>query len=85
MLRGDHAPILIMMHSNHPKTNTLFRFENWWVMEHDFNDVAKQSWNKSSSRPFHQKTKYLSYDLKKWRKAKPNLTSQLNSIESLIL
>jgi hypothetical protein len=85
MLRGDHAPILTMMHSNRPKTNKLFHFENWWIMEQDFTNVAKQSWDKSSSRPFHQKTKYLSYDLKKWRKAKPNLSSQLSSIESLIL
>jgi hypothetical protein len=74
-----------MLYSNRPKTNKPFGFENWWIMEHDFMDVAKQSWDKSNSRPFHHKTKYLSYDLKKWRKAKPNLSTQLTSIENLIL
>jgi hypothetical protein len=54
-------------------------------MEQDFHDEAKQSWDKLNSQPFHHKTKYLSYNLKKWRKAKPNLSSQLSSIESLIL
>ena len=74
-----------MMSSNCPKTNSPFRFENWWLMEQDFNDVAKQSWAKSSSHPFHLKTKYLVYDLKKWRKGKPNITSQLSTIENLLL
>jgi len=85
MVQGDHAPILTMMHSTRPKTNPLFRFENWWLLEQDFNEVAKQSWEKSSRRPFHLKTKYLAYDLKKWRKAKPNISTQLGTIEDLLL
>jgi len=40
---------------------------------------------KSSNRTFHQKTKYLAADLKKWRKTKPSLSKQLGDIESLLL
>ena len=50
-------------------------------MEQDFQDIAKASWSKSHSRTFHQKTAYLAQDLKKWRKKKPKLTDQLDSIE----
>ena len=85
MLQGDHAPILTMMYSMRPQTNRFFRFENWWILEQEFSEVAKQSWEKSTSRPFHLKTKYLAYDLKKWRKAKPNIPTQLSTIEDLLL
>jgi len=85
MLRGDHAPILTILDSNHPRTNVVFRFENWWLMEQDYVDVAKTSWLKSSNRTFHQKTKYLAADVKKWRKTKPSIFKQLGDIESLHL
>jgi endonuclease/exonuclease/phosphatase family metal-dependent hydrolase len=48
MLRSDHAPILTMLHSNRARTNKPFCFENWWLMEQDFQEVAKQSWQRSA-------------------------------------
>lgn len=54
-------------------------------MEEDFQKEAITVWEKSSSRPFHLKTKFLSSDLQKWRKKKPNLNSQLQAIEDSIL
>jgi hypothetical protein len=53
MLRGDHTPILTMLDSNHPRTNVVFHFANWWLMEQDYADVAKTSWMKFSNRTFH--------------------------------
>jgi len=55
MIHSDHSPILTILHSSHRRTNKPFRFENWWIMEQDFQDIAKASWSKSHSRTFHQK------------------------------
>ena len=48
-----------------------FKFENWWHLEKDYNVTAKQSWLKSSNRPFHLKTHCLAQDHTKWCKTKP--------------
>jgi len=85
MRRSDHAPILTMLDSTRHHNNKIFRFKNWWLMEQDYMQVAKESWMKSYNRPFHQKTKYLATDLRKWRMAKPNLSTQINIIESQML
>lgn len=84
MIHSDHSPILTILHSSHRKTNKPFRFENWWIMEQEFADIVKSSWTKSNLRPFHEKTKYLAHDLRKWRKKKPKLTDQLATIEEQI-
>ena len=65
MLRSDHAPILALLDSRRRNIVKPFRFENWWLLEEDYDATAKESWAKSASRPFHQKTKYLANDLKK--------------------
>jgi hypothetical protein len=41
-----------------------FRFENWWLLEEDYESTAKNSWNKSANRPFHHKTNYVAFGLK---------------------
>jgi hypothetical protein len=46
-------------------------------MEHDYEGVAKSSWDHLAHKPFHQKAKYLAPDLKKWRRTKPKLSNQL--------
>jgi hypothetical protein len=81
MVRSDHALILVVLDTNRNKTKKKFRFENWWLLEQDFQQVAKESWQKSHSCTFHQKTKFLATNLKIWRKTKPKLTDQLETIE----
>jgi hypothetical protein len=54
-------------------------------MEQDYNTVAQQSWNRSASRTFAHKTKYLAADLRKWRKTKPKLSDQLAVVEDQLL
>jgi hypothetical protein len=71
MMYNDHAPILAVLNSQRVRTKKPFRFENWWLMEHDYNEVAQQSWMRSSAHSFSQKTSYLASDLRKWRKQKP--------------
>lgn len=85
MLRSNHAPILILLHSTRRQTNKPFHFENWWLMEQEYEQVAKTSWQRSTARPFHQKTKFLAQDLKRWHRTKPKLSDRLASIEEQIL
>lgn len=85
MLQSDHTPILALLDSNRTNTAKPFRFENWWLMEQDYEEIAMASWHKSLSRPFHQKTKYLAADLKKWRRNKPKLSDQLAEVEDQLL
>lgn len=55
MMKSDHAPILALLESSRPKIKKPFRFENWWLLENDFQKIAKQRWRKSNFRPFHKK------------------------------
>lgn len=43
MLHSDHAPILTLLESNRRPTNKPFHFENWWLLEQDYEETAKQS------------------------------------------
>jgi hypothetical protein len=67
MMYSDHAPILLLSISNRQRPKKPFRFENWWLMEQDFQDVAQTSWNRLATRSFSHKTRFLAADLKKWR------------------
>lgn len=71
MIYSDHAPILAVLNSQCTRINKRFRFENWWLMDTDYNDIAMQSWQHSFNRDFSQKTKFLAADLRKWRKRNP--------------
>jgi len=85
MMYSGHAPILVVLNSLRPRANKPFRFENWWLMKQEYHVIAKQSWIKSSSRSFTQKTRYLTYDLGKWRRAKPRNLDLLAHIETQLL
>jgi hypothetical protein len=80
-----HAPILALLDSRRRNVVKPFRFENWWLLEEDYDATAKESWAKSANRPFHQKIKYLANDLKKWRRKKPRIDEQLQRVEERIL
>jgi mRNA-degrading endonuclease YafQ of YafQ-DinJ toxin-antitoxin module len=63
-----------------------FRFENWWLQDNEYHDIAKKkSWRRSSNQDFSQKTKFLAADLRKWRKKKPRNNDLLAQIEQQIL
>jgi uncharacterized protein YozE (UPF0346 family) len=47
--------------------------------------VVQQSWNRSASRSFAQKTKYLAVDLRTWRKKKPKIADQLAAVADQLL
>jgi hypothetical protein len=54
-------------------------------MEQEYEHVVKASWERSINRTFHQKTRYLLADLRKWRKSKPKLSDQLAAVEDQLL
>jgi len=85
MLYSDHAPILAVLNSQRVRTNKPFRFENWWLMEQEYHEVARQSWLRSSARTFAQKTGYLAADLRTWRRKKPRNNDLLTQIEAQLL
>ena len=85
MLRSDYAPILALLDSQRRNAVKPFRFENWWLLEEDYDSTAKESWAKSANRPFHQKTRYLATDLKNWCRKKPRIDEQLQRVEDCIL
>jgi hypothetical protein len=70
MMYNDHAPILAVLNSQRPLLHKPFCFENGWLPEQDFHDIAKQSWQHSSARDFSHKNKFLAADLRKWRRKK---------------
>jgi hypothetical protein len=85
MMRSDHAPILAILTSNKVKRKRPFHFENYWLLEPDFKQVAQKSWHLSQNRPFHRKLSYLASDLKTWRRSKPKLDDHLPDIENQLL
>jgi hypothetical protein len=85
MMYNDHAPILAVLNSQRPLLHKPFCFENGWLPEQDFHDIAKQSWQHSSARDFSHKNKFLAADLKKWRRKKRKNNDLLAHLESQIL
>jgi hypothetical protein len=52
IILSDHSPILISTDGTYKKPRQKFKFENWWLMEDDFQDHAKTVWNNSVNRHF---------------------------------
>jgi hypothetical protein len=67
------------------KPQKLVCFENWWLLEEDFQETAQQSWRLSTQRSISHKLRFLVADLKKWRAKKPKTRDHLQSIEDQIL
>jgi len=82
MLYSDHAPILAVLNPSCPRPRKRFKFQNWWLSEKDFQEVASHAWNQTTGKHFHQRSRYLASSLTKWVKKKKPLTQQLNDIEN---
>jgi hypothetical protein len=81
---GDHAPILLSTQSQYRRPKLKFKFENWWTMEEDFQNVAKTAWELSANKPFHSRTTNLAGTLKKWCKKKKPIQHQLDTLQQQI-
>lgn len=80
IMYSDHAPILSITKPNSMKSKRSFKFENWWLLEEDFNEAARNNWIRTNEKPFHVRTNLLAGSLKKWSKGKRPLKKQLDSI-----
>ena len=85
MLYSGHAPILAILEPKTRIPKKPFRFENWWLLERDFQQVAQSSWIKSNQRNFHARTRVMAKDLKIWSKKKKPIHEQLSQIEETLL
>lgn len=81
---GDHAPILVSTESQFRRPKHHFKFENWWTMEDDFQDIAKNAWVATVHKPFHARTTNLAGTLKRWCKKKKPIQQQLEVIQDQI-
>jgi hypothetical protein len=81
ILYSDHAPILTILQGSQTKSKKPFRFENWWLLEEDFQDYACNSWRTTQNQPFTTKTSNLAKKLKHWSKKKRPIHEQLSTIE----
>uniref|UniRef100_A0ACD5YDC5 Uncharacterized protein n=1 Tax=Avena sativa TaxID=4498 RepID=A0ACD5YDC5_AVESA len=81
---GDHAPILVSTESQYRRPKLKFKFENWWTMEEDFQNVAKTTWDLSITKPFHTRMTNLAGTLKKWCKKKKPIQQQLDTLQQQI-
>lgn len=58
-----------------PKPKRNFRFQNWWLNEDDFHEVANQAWLRSTGKPFHIRTNALTGSIKRWVRKKKTFNS----------
>ena len=77
---SDHAPILTVSKPNTIKTRSPFKFENWWLLEEDYHDIAKHNWTNTNNEPFHIRTSILAGSLKWWSKNEKPLKQPLDTI-----
>lgn len=84
IIMSDHAPILISTDGTYKQPRKNFKFENWWLMEDDFQDHAKSVWNNSANRPFSARTNYLAGALKRWCRKKKPIQQEINQLEEQI-
>ena len=84
IIMSDHAPILISTYGTYKKPRQHFKFENWWLMEDDFQAHAKSVWNNSASRPFAARTNNLAGALKRWCRKKKPIQQEINQLHEEI-
>jgi hypothetical protein len=84
IILSDHAPILVSTECKFPRPRLTFKFENWWPLEDDFQNVAKAAWSSTTNKPFRSRTKNLAGTLKKWCKKKKPLQQQLDTLQEQI-
>ncbi|EEC77009.1 hypothetical protein OsI_15342 [Oryza sativa Indica Group] len=85
MLYSDHAPIIAILNPKSRRPRRSFKFENWWLLESDFNQEAKAAWQKTERYHFQRRTTLLARFLTSWSKKKKPLQQQLDQIENDLL
>jgi hypothetical protein len=81
ILYSDHAPILEILQGSNQQRKKPFRFENWWILENDFQELASKTWQDTQNKLFHSRTSTLAKNLKFWSKKKKPIHEQLSNIE----
>lgn len=85
MLYSDHAPIIAILNPKNRRPKRSFMFENWWLLEPDFNQHAHSAWLQSVNCHFQRRTTLLARSLTSWSKKKKPLQQQLDQLEEDLL
>lgn len=85
MLYSDHAPIIAILNPKNRRPKRSFMFENWWLLEPDFNQHAHSAWLQSVNCHFQRRTTLLERSLTSWSKKKKPLQQQLDQLEEDLL
>jgi hypothetical protein len=78
---SDHSPMVVAISTNVPKA-FIFRFENYWLMREDFNEVFLENWLPTSEGL--DKAKSLTRKLKKLRAALKAWSSKFSNLKKTI-
>lgn len=78
---SDHSPMIVAISTNVPKA-FIFRFENYWLMREDFNEVFLENWLPTSEGL--DKAKSLTRKLKKLRAALKAWSSKFSNLKKTI-
>jgi hypothetical protein len=78
---SDHSPMVVAISTNVPKA-FIFRFENYWLMREDFNEVFLENWLPTSEGL--DKAKSLTRKLKKLRGALKAWSSKFSNLKKTI-
>jgi hypothetical protein len=84
ILYSDHAPILEILQGSNQQRKKPFRFENGWILENDFQELASKTWQDTQNKLFHSRTSTLAKNLKFWSKKKKPIHEQLSNIEQTL-
>jgi hypothetical protein len=86
---SDHTPCLITASTKVPKPH-VFRFENFWLQHHQFNEIFQAAWNSPSDQPdkakaISAKFKKLGRILREWKSQLPSLAKTIHNCKEVIL
>lgn len=88
MIPSDHCPCIITVSSSIPKGH-IFRFENYWLQNQEFQNILTQKWNQTSphldsARCLSGKFKILRKSLREWQASVINLKQVICNVRMII-
>lgn len=88
MVPSDHCPCLVSVSTRIPRSK-IFRFENSWLLNPDFQNILNSSWNQTpnqsnSAKSITAKLKGLRKKLREWQTSLTSLKTLITNIRLVI-
>lgn len=89
MIPSNHCPCVVNVSTKIPRSK-IFRFENFWLKNSDYNNILNQSWESQqytndSAKLITAKLKNLRKYLKEWQASIHNLKETIANVRTIIL